>query len=231
MFKWVTKKGSTIRLVKVGITNCYLVKTVNNAILIDTGQKRKVDKLTSFLKAYSDHQLKLDYLILTHTHYDHTQNANQIKKLYSLKVIVHQKEADFLKAGFTTLPKGTTFLTDFISSMGNKYASSIGKYSPVTPDIEFKDNYQLQDDQSIKLIHTPGHTIGSISILIDDEIAIVGDTLFGILPNKILPPFADDKNELIKSWKKLSDTNCDLFLPAHGKVINRKLLERELETR
>jgi glyoxylase-like metal-dependent hydrolase (beta-lactamase superfamily II) len=49
-----------------------------------------------------------------------------------------------------------------------------------------------------------------ISIIIDDEIAIVGDAMVGTIPDSIYPPFADDKKLLIKSWKKLLKTaeNC-----------------------
>jgi hydroxyacylglutathione hydrolase len=42
------------------------------------------------------------------------------------------------------------------------------------------------------IIHTPGHTIGSMTVVIDDEIAIVGDSMFGIFKWSVLPPYAND---------------------------------------
>jgi len=227
MFAWKTSQNSTIRLIKVGITNCYFIESDGITILVDTGQKRRSTNLITTLNAYLAGN-SLDYLVLTHTHYDHAENSKLIKERYSPQLIVHQTESDFLRKGFTKLPKGTNLISKIISNSGNKYASWIGKYEPVEPDILVDDSYNIRAGNQLKLIHTPGHTIGSLSILVNDELAIVGDTLFGIFPNKILPPFADDEVELKRSWKKLSYTSCRLFLPAHGKIIKRELLEKHI---
>jgi glyoxylase-like metal-dependent hydrolase (beta-lactamase superfamily II) len=228
MFVWKTSKNSSIQLIKVGITNCYLIEVEGTTILVDTGQKRKSDKLKSRLSAVLKGK-KLDYVILTHTHYDHAENAHLVKVLYSPKLIVHKGEAEFLKQGFTKLPRGTNLITDLISRSGNKYAKWIGAYESVMEDIQVSDNFKIDASNNITIIHTPGHTIGSISIIIDDEIALIGDTLFGVIPNKVLPPFADQINELYKSWKKLLATPCKKFLPAHGKLITRELLEEKFK--
>ncbi len=82
---------------------------------------------------------------------------------------------------------------------------------------------------TVKIINTPGHSIDSISIIIDDEIAIVGDTLFGKFKNSVFPPFADDVSVMIESWGKLLQTGCKLFLPGHGGEVNRRLLQKEYD--
>jgi len=66
-----------------------------------------------------------------------------------------------------------------------------------------------------------------MSLIVDDEIAIVGDAMFGIFPNSIFPPFADNVPVMIKSWRKLLDTKCMLFLPAHGTKNSRRLVDGE----
>lgn len=228
MFVWKTKNNYKIKLLKIGITNCYLVEIQNKFILIDTGQKQFSNKLNTILESTLPKEKKLDYLILSHTHYDHAENARMVQIKFSPKIVVHQNEYVFLKSGFTKLPRGTNLITNFISGMGNKFASWIGEYEPVTADIQVKGLTFLKEIKEIEIIETPGHTIGSISVIIDDEIALVGDTLFGVFSTKIFPPFADDKSQLIESWKKLLQTNCQLFLPAHGKAIHRKLFEKEI---
>lgn len=72
-------------------------------------------------------------------------------------------------------------------------------------------------------IPTPGHTCGSVSLIVDGEIAVVGDAMVG--RRSIFPPFADDVPELVRSWQKLLDTGCGLFLPAHGRAKGRETLE------
>ncbi|MBN2339447.1 MAG: Zn-dependent hydrolase, partial [Acidobacteria bacterium] len=81
------------------------------------------------------------------------------------------------------------------------------------------------------ILHTPGHTSGSVSIIVEGEIALVGDAMFGILPGSVFPPFADDPGQLMASWGKLLDTGCSLFLPAHGSAIGRSLLQKEYHRR
>ena len=65
-------------------------------------------------------------------------------------------------------------------------------------------------------------------LIIDDEIAMVGDTMFGIINGKILPPFADDKKGMYNSWIKLLETPCKGFIPAHGKLIKRDMVEKQI---
>lgn len=66
-----------------------------------------------------------------------------------------------------------------------------------------------------------------ISVIVDNEFAIVGDTMFGVFKKSIFTPFSDNIKELIKSWGKLLNTDCSIFLSGHGEKINRELLKSE----
>ena len=46
-----------------------------------------------------------------------------------------------------------------------------------------------------------------------------------------MPPFADDVGQLVESWRHLLETECRVFLPGHGKAIERRLLEKCFEKR
>ena len=81
------------------------------------------------------------------------------------------------------------------------------------------------------ILHTPGHSPGSQSIIVDNEIALVGDAMFGVFPGSIFPPFADNEEELITSWGKLIQTGCRLFLPSHGTADKSDLLKIEYQKR
>ncbi|MCL1789783.1 MAG: MBL fold metallo-hydrolase [Peptococcaceae bacterium] len=77
----------------------------------------------------------------------------------------------------------------------------------------------------IQVLHTPGHTVGSVCFIVDDEAALVGDTMINPFRIELRPPFMDFPDRLIVSWKVLLDTHCRYFLPAHGTVVGRGLLE------
>ena len=228
MLNWKTSQKSNIHLLKIGITNCFFIERNGITLLVDTGQKRYSKKLKTQLSILLKNYNKLDYLILTHTHYDHAENANMVKQLFSPEIIAHKSETQFLKEGFTKLPRGTNIFTDTICKLGNRFAHKIAEYNPVETDLEIEDSFGFKNIPGIKIIHTPGHTIGSLSVIIDDEIALVGDTMFGIFKEKIMPPFADHKKDLYESWSKLLETSCKSFIPAHGKLIKRVLVEKHI---
>jgi hydroxyacylglutathione hydrolase len=81
------------------------------------------------------------------------------------------------------------------------------------------------------LMNTSGHTIGSMSLIIDDEIAIVGDTMFVVLKWSVFPPYAEDKDLMVKSWGKLLKTKCSEFLPSHGTANSRLLVQKDYDKR
>jgi glyoxylase-like metal-dependent hydrolase (beta-lactamase superfamily II) len=223
---WNTN-NCTIYQVLEGRSNSFLVNQENNYILIDTGRRNSWRELTTKLNGLLGEN-ELSCLILTHTHFDHAENANRLKKKYNCKIIVHESESNYLKSGDTPLPKGTNLATGFMVDVLGKKMQSRYKYEPADPDILVGEKLDLDIfGLNSHIIHSPGHSKGSMSIIIDDEIALVGDTLFCVFGNSIFPPFADDAEIMIENWKKLLETGCKLFLPGHGKLISRELLEKQ----
>ncbi len=224
MISWETKSGYKITRLLHKRCNVFLLSGKTQHILIDTNRKRFRKPLIHSLEKSGIE--KLNALILTHTHFDHAENANFIKKKYNPKVIVHQSESNYLHTGESPLPDGSFFFTGIITRLLAKRVQSWFSYESCLADTEVTDNFSLSDlGFNAYLIHTPGHSQGSMSIIIDDEIALVGDTMESILPYTIFPAFAEEPNQVIISWGRLLESNCRLFLPAHGNVITRERLE------
>lgn len=223
MNEWKTKNGTKITLLLGGRSNVFLLSHNKKHILIDTSPQRLFRKLNRRLvKMDINH---IDYLILTHTHFDHTGNAFAIKRRYKAKVFVHKNEAGNLIKGQSTLPAGTNRFTRLITRLvPEKIAAGI-KTESCDYDYTIDSSYDLSGlGFNAYIMHTPGHTSGSVSVIIDDEIALVGDTMFGIFRSSVFPPFADNIPELIRSWKSLLETECSLFLPSHGREKTREEL-------
>ncbi len=228
MKKWITNSCIIYQILE-DRSNSFLVNSKNNYILIDTGRKNTWKELTAKFDELLNKN-ELPYLILTHTHFDHAENAAKIKKKYNPKIIVHKSEAEYLKQGSSPLPKGTNFATRFMSDVLGKLFQYKYNYESVDPDILVDKNYNLSNfGFNVYIIHTPGHSKGSVSVIIDDEIAIVGDSMFGVFKNSAFPPYADDPEIMVKNWNNLLKTECLIFLPGHGKAISRKLLENQYE--
>lgn len=196
-------------------------------ILVDTSVRQLWNFLEMRLKNLGIHQV--DYLILTHTHFDHASNASRIKEMYGARIIVHQEEAGYLATGKNILINGTNRFTRQLISLMKGMNPHI-TYMPCPYDILVDSGMDLKEDGlHLFLLHTPGHSPGSVSVIVDDEIALVGDAMFGVFKESIFPPFALDVRQMIQSWGKLLETKCNWFMPSHGSANTRELVQNEYE--
>lgn len=225
---WKTKSGYEIIRILSGRSNAFIVNNGTNCMMVDSSRSNQWRKLRKRLRLLQiDH---IDLLILTHSHFDHAENAGKLKEEFHPKILIHQSEADYLRNGDSPLPQGTIFFTRIILKLFAKLMQPRFTYQGVLCDIEVASRFDLNPwGYNAYIIHTPGHTRGSMSVIIDDEIALVGDAMVGEIKTSIFQPFADDIGEAVRSWQRLLDTDCSTYLPAHGGAIRRKLVLKEYE--
>jgi len=223
-------KSTEFFKIKVGYTNCFLVKAENGYILIDSGLPGETDILFNFFK---DREIPLDsirYLVLTHTHYDHTGGAALIKEKTGAKIIIHKDEAENLESGYSAIPRGVNFWGKVAEKVSILARHS---YDPVRADIIMEDKLDLKGMGVDGIIlHTPGHTKGSISLILASGEAFVGDLCMNVkLPfvKRGMTYFAEDKNTLLRSWKKLIDGGVETIYPSHGEPFGAGCLEEVWE--
>ncbi|HSJ36603.1 MAG TPA: MBL fold metallo-hydrolase [Planococcus sp. (in: firmicutes)] len=142
-------------------TNCYIVSNDGKqALIFDPGEEG--NKVRGLLKKRGLTPLAI---LLTHAHFDHIGAVDELRDLYRIPVYLHNLEKDWL---------------------GRPNLNGSGKYAAV-PDYRVKDADILLTDENklaigpfqMELLHTPGHSPGSITYSFKEEgFAIVGDTLF-----------------------------------------------------
>jgi hydroxyacylglutathione hydrolase len=230
MRNWSTHSGYRIIQVLSGRSNVFLINNGLINILVDTSPAfmwKNLQKKLNLLNVK-----KIDLLILTHSHFDHAGNASSIREKYKTRVLINRSEAEYLTSGDNIPPTGTNLFSRFLVRNFIKQFEKTARYEPCTADVLADDGYELSEyGLNAYLMHTPGHTTGSMSVIIDNEIALVGDTMFGIFPGSVFPPFASDINQLFSSWKKLLTTECRLFIPSHGSANKRSLVEKDFKKR
>jgi glyoxylase-like metal-dependent hydrolase (beta-lactamase superfamily II) len=221
--KWTTKRGSAIERIVRRPSAAYLVRAGDLTILVDTGNSQSRKGLLKGL----DRVEGLDHLVLTHAHYDHVANVGAVVGKFHPTVLSHRSNESLLREGENSPVKGTNaFVRAMLAVFGRPFQAFM-RFDPVEVDRMVDDEEALNDH--VWIVHTPGHTEGSISVIVDDEIALVGDLMFGIFPWSAMPPFGEDKDLIRDNWRKLLDTGCSLMLPAHGGPITAERLQRYFE--
>lgn len=180
-------------------TNCYLVwDDDGEAFVVDPGGRAL--EVVDFIKANS---LKLNWIILTHGHGDHIGGVSDLKGLSKNGVAIHEKDAPYLtsaRKNFSSFTETPVELADAEKLLRDGDELQVGK-------------------MDIKVIHTPGHTLGGISLLVSDaceKVLFSGDTLFARSIGRSDLPGGDEET-LLLSLKKLEQLPDDIgVFPGHG---------------
>jgi hydroxyacylglutathione hydrolase len=140
--------------------NCSILgdEASREAMVIDPG-----DEIENVLDVLSRHRLKVKQIVVTHAHIDHVGGAMRLKRMTGAPILLNQQDQALLK-------------------MLDTQAAWLGMEPPekVMVDQNLKDGDKLQAGNiSAAVIHTPGHTQGSICLYVEaHEKLIAGDTLF-----------------------------------------------------
>ena len=212
--------GGGIHLVpKVRGANTYAitddVQVDHHITLIDTGMPGNAAKVVDFLKSLSKEPIARCTIVITHPDIDHAGSVAELKERLGIaRVAIHEADAPAL-AGEKPVREVRGVLGLVFKAM-----SPFLKLKPVNPDVLLKDGDQVE---GLTVIHTPGHTQGSICLYSERLKAMfVGDALRTdknrnpTLPSSTL---AFNFDEAKKSVRKIASYEFELLLPGHGPPI------------
>lgn len=179
-------------------THCYLItdKNTGKRAVIDPGEKSQM-----LIDEINKGEKELEYVLLTHGHYDHIGYAKELSEMFGAKIVIGEAGKEFLY-------KGMLNLSDF--------HKDICILKPFEGDVFLKDNDTLKlGDSTIKYITTPGHTVGCGCYIVDNNL-FCGDTLFCESYGRTDLPTGSEE-QMFKSLKKLKDLEGDFNVyPGHG---------------
>ena len=181
---------------KYGNTRCYCI---NNKLLIDTDW---AGTLPAFFKCIKDNHIAMNeikYLIVTHFHPDHMGIAQELVDL-GVKLIVFEEQKSYIHCSDSIFAK-----------------DKIMRFKPIVDDEVFylscaeSRNFLSKIGISGEVIHTIGHGDDSVSIILDDGIAIVGD----LYPLHTISAY--NNNQLNESWNRILSHNIKEIRYGHFK--------------
>ncbi|MFC1900523.1 MBL fold metallo-hydrolase [Chloroflexota bacterium] len=211
--------------------NCYLIKQ-DGLILIDAGPPNQVDRFLELLGEQAIEPQEISLMLMTHGHWDHIGSASDIKSLTGCEVAINYREKDWVEKALKPAPRGVGLWGSIGALMAKSMIARV-TFPGVDVDLAVGDeDYNLEQwGVSGKVLYTPGHTSGSMSVLLDDGQAFIGDLAMSGFPMRIgpgMPPFAEDTNAIKESWKKLLDNGARYIYPAHGNPFSADVLAKAL---
>ena len=220
-----------IHPIKLGVESCYVIRG-EGTILIDGGAPKQATNFVKGLESLSVKPEDIRLIVLTHGHWDHIGSAKDIKEITGARIALHKNEKDWLEKSLKHVPPAVTL-------WGRIFARIMAMFLPLIQipaadvDVVLGDEELSLADYGIPgtIIPTPGHSTGSVSVLLETGDAFVGDLAMNGFPLRIgpgLPIFAEDLQQVKKSWQLLLERGAVSVYPAHGKPFSVDAIRRVL---
>lgn len=185
----------------------FLLRFGPKAALIDAGSGLAHDELKRNIDNCLKPDCQLEYLFLTHCHYDHSGGANAIRADYGCRIVAHELDAVYLENADQRVT-GVPFYG--------------GRVDPLPVDIKWKGNKESfrVGESLLNAIHCPGHSPGSAvyTTEIDGELILFGSDVHGPLHKD----FLSNEQDYLDSLTKLLELGADVLLESHFGVIEPK---------
>ena len=195
--------------------NAYLVKSDDGIVVVDTGLPGSAGKILDYVESIGCRPSDVKTIILTHSDMDHVASAARLKEKTNARIAIHEADAPRLSGEKEwRTAKG-------MSGVLLRLIGVFMRFTRVKADVLLRDSDTVD---GLTVIHTPGHSDGSICLYLPGRALFVGDALLTngerrlILPRKSM---CTDANQAKESIKRLSQLNYPILLSGHGPPIEQ----------
>ena len=223
----------TIRMLPFGMLNAFLLIRGSNAILVDTGLPNSASMVKKALQKNGLDWSNIRMIVLTHGHIDHAGSAVQLGELTAAPLVGHAGDLPYFQGARPVLRPTGPFGWLF-----HKTGAIQSPFAYFSPDIVLSTDLPDLTEMGIpaRILHTPGHTPGSISVLIEDGRVIAGDlAASGILLGGIWlkdkpkqPPFEESASLAADSLRMLLAQGCTHFYLGHGGPLEADAIRKHI---
>lgn len=218
--------------ISLGFVNCYAIPARDGHILVDAGAAGMGKKLFGEMERCGVDPAKILLIVVTHSHGDHAGCLKAVQERSGAPVMAHRVEADFLERGEGVEVVGVGAVGNFMSFMLRMFPNN-ARFAPCEVERVVDDEVSLAEfGVAGRVVHTPGHTPGSLSILLDGGDAVVGDNCFDFYPfglGPIFPPIVCDVRALLESWRMMLEADVKRVHAGHGPPFDAGRLRAKYE--
>ncbi|MCF7876131.1 MBL fold metallo-hydrolase [Candidatus Bipolaricaulota bacterium] len=196
-------------------------------VLVDAGNPGDGEKIIQKVENAGYRPQDISLIVITHGHRDHVGGLEELSRRLPASVIIHEKDSSAITKGEgpPTVPLGLKgrLLEPFAS--GPELAIEGVRPKRITEGSVNLHCFGVSGE----VIHTPGHTEGSLSIVLEDGKAIIGDLVMGrflLFGGASFPVFAVDPTSVRESIKKILSMGVEKVYTSHGGPYRTKDLKR-----
>ncbi|MGB8648585.1 MAG: MBL fold metallo-hydrolase [Anaerolineae bacterium] len=213
-----------IHSVVAGIANVHLIDDGHGIVIVDAGWPgfaglilRRVGQL-----GYQPRDVRL--ILLTHIHVDHAGSAAELHRRTGAPIAVHRADAEYAVTGRHRIPTGRGFVGG-TSQRAAHLVKFEPSYEPFTPNVWLEEGQTLGDfGVEGYLLHTPGHTRGSVSLALEDGVTLIGDALINMI--RVGYPLYWEEPEMAReSGPKIQGVKPRILYSGHGRPFSGQELD------
>jgi hydroxyacylglutathione hydrolase len=202
-----------IHSIRAGLSAAHLVEAEDGWILVDTGSPGQAGRILSTLRVLGGGKLRLIYV--THAHFDHYGSARALRQHTGAPIAIHAADEAAMAAGETPirLVRGRGWVGRLLLPL----AEQVLDPEPTQADVLLTDGQQMSAyGLDAAVMHTPGHTPGSSSLIVAEEVAFVGDLLSTTCRLHAQNLYASDWSQLAHSLARLKRCSLARIYAGHG---------------
>lgn len=210
------------------IANLYLVASDAGIIIVDTGFSNAARNVLRAIEQLGHTRTDVRLIFLTHVHMDHAGSAAELRRQTGAPIAMHRADVGKARAGKHNMPNGRGTAGKLFEYAFNGLRLQM-RYEAFAPDILLEEGQTLKEfGLNARVIHTPGHTLGSLSLALDDRVMLIGDALINQF-RVGMPMYGEDNALAYDSLRKLRALRPRMLYSGHGKPFSGSDVERYLE--
>jgi hydroxyacylglutathione hydrolase len=201
----------------------YLIETTEALFLVDGGMAGTGRKILAKIAEIGREPEHLLFALVTHAHVDHFGGLAEVQDATDCAIVCHPAHEETVRAGGCIVSPG-------LNTFGRIY-ERIARFA--LPKLSFpglRRTWAVGDGETLhrfglpgRILYTPGHSTGDLTLVLDDGSAFVGDLVQGRRLPRILPPefsiMAVDEPEMFASWRLLLESGATVIYPGHGRIV------------
>ena len=185
----------------------YLIHFHGHPALVDAGCGGSVMHILENVRRSGVDPQRIEYLLITHCHFDHTGGADEVRRRTGCRIVAHEQDVEFMEKG------------DSVVTAAMWYGAEMKPF-PVDRRLTQPRETLSLGDRNVEAIHTPGHSPGSVVYLVQSEglKVLFGQDVHGPLDARLL----SNREDYLRSLELLLSLEADVLCEGHFGVFRGK---------